>query len=188
MKLPKIDGPILETQRLILRVPCADDFDAWAAFHADPQTMEHLGGVQARSEAWRGLCAMTGAHYIRGFTMFSLILKNGPDAGQWIGRIGPWQPEGWPGTEVGWGVASAYAGQGYAYEAAVATIDYAFDVLGWDDVMHCINPLNKPSEKLAIALGSKNRGTTRMPAPFQNIEVNDWGQSKTDWKAKTHLR
>lgn len=185
MSLPKIDGPVLETERLILRVPDARDFEAWAAFHADPITMEHLGGVQARSEAWRGLCGMTGSHYIRGFTMFSLILK---DTDQWIGRIGPWQPDSWPGTEVGWGVAREYAGQGYAYEAAVATIDYAFDVLGWDDVMHTINPKNKPSEKLAAALGSKNRGRTALPAPYHEIEVYDWGQTKEEWRANANLR
>ena len=184
-KLPKIEGPILETERLILRIPNADDFDAWADFHADPITMEHLGGVQDRSTAWRGLCGMTGAYYIRGFTMFSLVLK---ETNQWIGRIGPWQPDGWPGTEVGWGVASQFAGKGYAHEAAVATIDYAFDVLGWDDVMHCINPRNKPSEKLAAALGSTNRGPTRMPAPYADIEVNNWGQSKAEWKENTHFR
>lgn len=38
-----------------------------------------------------------GAWTIRGFSMFSVIEK---DSGQWIGRLGPWQPEGWPGTEV----------------------------------------------------------------------------------------
>ena len=84
--LPKIDGPILETERLILRIPNAEDFEAWADFHADPITMEHLGGVQERSAAWRGLCGMSGAYYIRGFTMFSLILK---ESNQWIGRVGP---------------------------------------------------------------------------------------------------
>ncbi len=183
--LPKIDGPILETERLILRIPNAEDFEAWADFHADSITMEHLGGVQERSAAWRGLCGMSGAYYIRGFTMFSLILK---ESNQWIGRVGPWQPDSWPGTEVGWGVASEFAGKGYAYEAAVASIDYAFDVLGWDDVMHCINPRNKPSEKLAAALGSTNRGPTRMPAPYADIEVNNWGQSKAQWRANKKLR
>jgi len=66
-------APILETQRLILRAPAAEDFDAWAAFAADEETMRHLGGAQDRAVAWRSICTMTGAWTIRGFSMFSAI-------------------------------------------------------------------------------------------------------------------
>ena len=38
-------APILETQRLILRAPAPEDFDAWADFAADEETMRYLGGV-----------------------------------------------------------------------------------------------------------------------------------------------
>lgn len=69
-------APTLETERLILRLPQAGDFEAWAAFSADPETMEHLGGVQPRSVAWRSICTMTGAWQIRGFSMFSVIEKS----------------------------------------------------------------------------------------------------------------
>jgi RimJ/RimL family protein N-acetyltransferase len=174
-------GPFLMTQRLILRPPIEADFEAWAAFHADADTMRFLGGVQARSEAWRSLCGMAGAWSIRGFAMFSMIRR---DTGEWIGRTGPWMPDGWPGTEVGWGVARAHAGQGYAHEAAVASIDYAFDVLRWDNVIHIINPDNTPSQKLAASLGSANQGPTRMPEPFHEHRVDAWGQSREEWKAR----
>jgi RimJ/RimL family protein N-acetyltransferase len=40
--------PILETDRLILRPPIGEDFEPWAAFAADEETMAHLGGVQTR--------------------------------------------------------------------------------------------------------------------------------------------
>ena len=178
-------GPFLMTQRLILRPPIADDLDAWAAFHADPETMRFLGGVQARSEAWRSLCGMAGAWTILGFAMFSMIRR---DSGEWIGRTGPWMPEGWPGTEVGWGVARAHAGQGYAHEAAVAAIDYAFDVLRWDNVIHIINPNNIPSQKLAQRLGSVNKGPTKMPKPFHELPVDAWGQSREEWKSRSAVR
>ena len=39
-------GPTIETDRLILRPPRAEDFDSWVAFHADEAVMAHLGGVQ----------------------------------------------------------------------------------------------------------------------------------------------
>ncbi len=108
MSLPLIDGPVIETERLILRIPNADDFEAWADFYSNPVTMEHIGGVKERSEAWHGLCCTTGSYFVRGFTMFSLILK---ENNQWIGRAGPWQPDGWASTEIAWGVVREYAGK-----------------------------------------------------------------------------
>lgn len=173
--------PVLFTERLILRPLAAEDFEDWAAFHADPFTMKFLGGVQERSAAWRGLCAMRGSWDITGFSMFALIERI---SGRWIGRVGPWQPEGWPGTEIGWGVAQAFAGKGYAYEAAVATIHYAVDVLGWTDIIHTIDPDNAGSIALAKRLGSTNRGPTQLPAPYAEARVDAWGQSAGDWRRR----
>lgn len=174
-------GPFLITERLILRPPSAEDFEGWAAFCADPETMHHLGGVLGRGAAWRTLCTMVGAWHVRGYAMFSMILR---DTGQWIGRTGPWMPEGWPGTEVGWGVAREFAGKGFAQEAAIASIDYAFDTLGWDKVIHTIDPANTASIALAERLGSTDQGPTRLPDPFEHIPVRAWGQSKAEWAAR----
>ena len=88
-------GPILFTERLVLRPPQPEDFDGWALFQADPEATRFVGGTQVRAAAWRSLCAMAGAWTIRGFAMFSMIER---ESGRWIGRTGPWQPEGWPGT------------------------------------------------------------------------------------------
>ena len=60
--------------------------------------MRHLGGVAARSAAWRSLCTAAGAWTVRGFSMFSVIEQA---SGRWVGRLGPWQPEDWPGTAIG---------------------------------------------------------------------------------------
>lgn len=176
-----MNGPVLFTERLILRPPAAEDFEAWADFHADSKTMHFLGGVQARGAAWRSLCAMVGAWSVRGYAMFSMIERS---SGQWIGRTGPWMPEGWPGTEVGWGVARAFAGKGYAREAAIASIDYAVEVLGWTDIIHTIDPENAASIALARRLGASNRGPTRLPAPLEHLPVDAWGQSAAEWRAR----
>ena len=68
--------------------------------------------------------------------MFSVIEKS---TGRWVGRLAPWTPDGWPGTEVGWGIARDRCGLGYATEAATAAIDWAFDALGWSEVIHVID-------------------------------------------------
>ena len=174
-------GPFLMTERLILRPPSAADMDGWTAFHADAENMRFLGGPQSRAEAWRSLCGMTGAWTIKGFAMFSMIRR---DTGQWIGRTGPWMPEGWPGPEVGWSVMHEFSGQGYALEASAASLDYVFDVLRWEKVIHCIDPENTASQKLAQRLGSTNQGPTRMPEPFHEHPADAWGQTREEWRAR----
>lgn len=122
---------------------------------------------------------MAGSWLLKGFGMFSVIEKR---TGQWIGRLGPWQPEGWPGTEVGWGLIKSAWGQGYALEGAQAAIDWAFDRLDWAQVIHTIDPENTPSQALAKRLGSANWGPGKLPSPYENFRVDVWGQSRQEWK------
>ena len=148
---------------------------------ADEEATRFIGGVQPRSVAWRGFLSMAGAWTIQGFAMFSVIEK---ESGQWIGRIGPWVPEGWPGPEVGWGLARAAWGKGYAVEAAVAAMDWVFDQLDWDDVIHSIDDDNIASQAVARRLGSVNRGPGRLPPPYENEPVDLWGQTRDEWRAR----
>lgn len=169
------------TSRLLLRPPVGADFDAWARFMADPESARFVGGVQPRAAAWRGFLSMVGAWQIQGFAMFSVIERS---SGRWLGRVGPWQPEGWPGTEVGWGLLADAQGRGYALEASIASIDWAFDTLGWSEVIHCIDPANTPSQRLAQRLGAHNGGPGRLPPPFEDAPVEIWRQSREQWRRR----
>ena len=171
----------IETERLILRPTRAEDLDGWARLMGDEEAARFIGGVQTREGSWRGMAAMAGSWMLHGFGMFSMIEK---ESGRWVGRTGPWRPEGWPGTEVGWGVVRSAWGRGYATEAAAASIDWAFDNLGWDEVIHCIDPENQASARVAQRLGSTNRGPGRLPAPFEHYRVDVWGQSKAQWRSR----
>lgn len=173
-----MDGPRIETARLVLRPPQPDDFEAWAACMADAETMRYLGGAQPRSLAWRSFCTMIGVWHVQGFAMFSVIEKA---SGRWLGRLGPWQPEGWPGTEVGWTLVREAWGQGYATEGATAAIDWAFAHLGWTEVIHCIDPGNRASQQVAQRLGSTLRGPGVLPAPLEAFPTEIWGQLRADW-------
>ncbi|MBV8158115.1 MAG: GNAT family N-acetyltransferase [Dyella sp.] len=171
----------IETDRLILRPTQAEDFEGWAALMADEENSRHIGGPQPRATAWRGFLSMVGAWAIQGYAMFSVIEK---DSGRWIGRLGPWQPEGWPGTEVGWGIVRDAWGKGYATEGAVAAMDWAFDTLGWSEVIHTIAPDNTASQIVARKLGSTLQGPGQLPAPFEHIVVEIWGQSREQWRRR----
>lgn len=174
-------GPVIETERLTLRPLALEDFPRWAEMMADPEASKFLGGVQPTATAWRGFMTMAGAWSLTGVSMFSLVERS---SGLWLGRIGPWTPHGWPGTEVGWGLHPDAQGKGYGVEAATAAIDYAFDVLGWTEVIHCIDPDNVPSQRLAERVGSYNQGPTRMPPPFDDLPVDRWGQTREEWRSR----
>jgi RimJ/RimL family protein N-acetyltransferase len=178
---PMTSLPTLTTERLILRPPEAEDFEQWAKFCADEISMTHLGGVQKRGEAWRTMCMVRGQWEIRGFAMFSMIRR---DTGEWIGRTGAHYPEGWPGKEVGWGILREHSGQGYVREAAIASIDWAFDVLGWDEVIHVIAPENTASIAVAERLGSYLQGPTQLPAPYEDVRIDRYGQTKAEWRVR----
>ncbi|MBW8881346.1 MAG: GNAT family N-acetyltransferase [Asticcacaulis sp.] len=172
-------GPTLETPRLILRPPIKADFDAFAAFSADAVVTVHIGGVMSRPIAWRAFRSMAGAWALDGFSMFAVLHKA---TGEWMGRIGPLYPEGWPAREVGWGLARKWWGQGYGIEASAACMDFVFDVLGWDDVIHTIAPDNAGSQGVARKLGSVNRGPGKLPDPYADHVTDIWGQTRDDWQ------
>jgi RimJ/RimL family protein N-acetyltransferase len=174
-------GPTLETARLILRPTATEDIQPWAAMMADEETARYIGGVQGPSVAWRGVMSMAGSWTLLGYGMFSVIEKS---SGDWIGRIGPWVPEGWPGTEVGWSLIRSTWGRGYAPEAAAATIDWVFDVLGWTEVIHTIDADNVGSKQVAKKLGSTLLREDRLPPPYDAKPIDVWGQSRDQWRAR----
>jgi RimJ/RimL family protein N-acetyltransferase len=144
---------VIETERLILRrVDPEKDFEAWAKAMADENTVKYLGTKpMSRNDAWRSMAVVMGHWEIRGYGSFSLESK---ETGEWVGRVGPWYPEGWPDKEVGWTISPQHLRKGYGAEAARASIEYAFDILGWKKVIHLIMDGNEASMALAESIGS----------------------------------
>jgi RimJ/RimL family protein N-acetyltransferase len=175
-----VDGPVLETERLTLRPPTLADFAAWAAFAADEDVMRTLGGVQPKSVAFRGLTMTAGSWALQGFGMFSVIERA---SSRWLGRVGPLWLEGWPGTEVGWGLVREAWGKGIATEAAAASMDFVVDRLDWTEIVHCIESDNTASQKVAQRLGSTVLRPGRLPPPNE-LDLDIWGQTADQWKAR----
>jgi RimJ/RimL family protein N-acetyltransferase len=170
----------LETERLLLRVPRLEDFERYAEMVAHPSA-RFIGGPHVRGDAWRRFLQMPGAWLVQGFGMFSVLEK---DSGRYVGQIGPWFPDGWPGTEIGWSLHPDARGKGYCTEACIATMEFAFDTLGWTRVVHSIVPDNLDSQAVARRLGSHLLGPAQMPPPLDALEVQLWGQSREEWRAR----
>jgi len=174
----QVQGPTIQTERLLLRVPCLDDLEPYAAFLADPEAARFLGGPLSLQLVWRNLASIIGSWALHGFGMLTFIERS---SGRWVGRGGPWSPPEWPGTEVGWAIAPEFQQRGFGTEAARACIDWAFDHLGWTQVVHCIDPANTASIALAQRLGSSvlRRGV-EAPLPISD-HWDIYGQSREAW-------
>ena len=97
-----------------------DDAAAYAEMTADPEVMRFMGGAIDAGESWRQLALFAGHWVLRGYGLWAVERE-----GALIGRVGLWQPDGWPGLEVGWLLARGAWGHGYATEAARASIEWA---------------------------------------------------------------
>jgi RimJ/RimL family protein N-acetyltransferase len=153
--------PDLQTDRLRLRRFREDDLDAYAAICADPEVMRYLGEGKtlSRGEAWRQMAMILGHWQLRGYGLWAVEERA---TGALLGRVGFFQPEGWPGFELGWMIRRAAWGQGYATEAAARALAHAFTDLGRERVISLIRPDNHPSVRVAERLGERLEGRTTL--------------------------
>ncbi len=142
----------LQSERLVLRMFGESDLDAYAEMCGDADVMRYLGDghTLTRAEAWRHMAFVIGHWHLRGFGLWAVEERR---TGQLAGRVGCWQPEGWPGFEIGWALRRRFWGKGYATEAALQAIDFAFNQLGQDRVISLIQPENGNSVAVATRLG-----------------------------------
>jgi RimJ/RimL family protein N-acetyltransferase len=92
--------------------------------------------------------------------------------------VGPWCPPGWPGFEVGWGIASGLRGKGYAFEAARAAIDWSFATFELDEIIHTIDRENTASQAVARRLGAEKGREFDLFGHVADI----WLTSKDKWQ------
>ena len=155
--------PTLETERLILRGPKFADFEAFAAFYATDRSSMAGGPITDRRTAWNAMAHMTGMWALRDFGTF-FITRKGDDRA--VGTVGPYYPIDWPEKELGWVCWDpALEGTGMMYEAASASRDFAFRVLGWDTAVSYIDHGNDRSVALAERLGAYLDTAATPPKP-----------------------
>src|SRR5256885_2167036 len=150
----------LETERLLLRWFRETDFPEYLATSTDPEVMKFLGGKpQTEIEAWKSMAAFMGHWYFRGYGVWAVEEKS---SGKLIGRIGFMDPAGWPGFELGWTLARASWGKGYATEGAGRAMEYAFTLMNRRHLISCIAPENVSSIKVAERLGETVEGESEL--------------------------
>jgi RimJ/RimL family protein N-acetyltransferase len=184
---------IVETERLRLRE--WDDEDE-ARFHAimnTPTVMRWLGGLQSPGEWNAGYQRLRT--YQRQFGHTFWIIERRAD-GEILGFCGLKRanaPGAGPVTgefEIGWRLREDAWGQGIAKEAAIASLDLAFERFGAPRVIAMTAYRNQPSQQLMVRLGMTRREDLDfMHAAFSPdsevnpqivyvIEAADWPQAR----------
>lgn len=118
---------MIDTERLILRAWRADDVAPFYTMGNDPEVMRYLGPLMSRADAEAARERMDAILASHGFCFWAIERKAD---GAFIGFCGLKPgPAGTPiadKVEIGWRLARDAWGQGYAREAAQASIDW-----GW---------------------------------------------------------
>ena len=150
-------APTLETERLILREFTKQDLDAHAATLGDEEVMRFIGGKPMnREDAWRRLLSSVGMWSLIGMGAWAVELKSDR---RMVGHVGFFQferaldPQILGEPEMGWIFDRSVHGQGIAFEACSAALDWADRELAPQSYPAIIDLENKPSMKLAERLG-----------------------------------
>ncbi|MBD8878114.1 GNAT family N-acetyltransferase [Roseibium polysiphoniae] len=153
MSLPTLTGaPVLETQRLLLRVPSPSDFPAFLAYATSHRTA-FTGGAKPEHAVFEKFASMIGHWALRGFGRFTITDRT---SGAALGHVGPFQLVDEQLPELSWTIWSdAAEGKGIAFEAAQTVNHWLFGPMGWTEAIAEVHPDNHRSQTMARRLGGE---------------------------------
>lgn len=159
----------LSTERLIMRGWRESDLAPWATMNADPQVREYLGPPQTAEQAAAWALNFQDDLERDGFGFWALEVRA---TGGFIGFTGLGIVDDevpFAGTEIAWRLARPSWGNGYATEAATATLRHAFDVMGLPEVVAITMAANKRSRAVMERIGM----TSDPAEDFDDSDVDD---------------
>jgi RimJ/RimL family protein N-acetyltransferase len=144
----------LETERLLLRPWHDADRAPFAAMGHDPRVMAHFPALVSEAESNAMIDRARAATAERGFSVWPVELK---ESGEFIGFVGLAVPAAHfafsPCVEIGWRLAHAHWGHGYASEAARAWLAWSFTERKLDEIVSFTSLPNTPSQAVMERIG-----------------------------------
>src|SRR5581483_11603608 len=147
----------LETERLLLRPFVEDDFDAVLAMRSDPEVFRYLYNEPPTADETREFLRMKIAN------------ASLSEEGQWLGAavtlretgelvadvVLKWESVEHRQGEIGYIVHPAHQGHGYAAEATLPFIRFAFETLGLHRIVGRLDARNAASARVLEKLGMR---------------------------------
>jgi ribosomal-protein-alanine N-acetyltransferase len=147
-------GATLRTERLILRPWTEADRAPFAAMNADPEVRRFFSSLQTRAESDKSADFLAGQFERTPYGPWAVEI---PGEAAFAGFVGPWEtppdvrPHG--AVEIGWRLARAFWGRGYATEAARAALDFVFREEYLDAIVAFVVPANAASRAVMQRIG-----------------------------------
>jgi RimJ/RimL family protein N-acetyltransferase len=182
---PALEKPAferLETPRLILRRIRDNDLTALVAYRNDPRVAEY--------QMWESYDEIKGKELItdknpgdEGYFQFALETKATREL---IGDFMLKTQADKRLAEIGYTLAFNFQGKGLAREAAMAVIDYAFNILKMYRLSASVDPRNLASLKLLEHLGFRKEAYFVKSLWFKGDWADDvvYGLLEEEWQAK----
>jgi RimJ/RimL family protein N-acetyltransferase len=177
----------LYSPRLTLRPWREADLAPFAALNGDPLTMQFMPRCLKREESDALGRRMQAEIAARGWGWWALESRAG---GEFLGCVGlavpAFEARFTPCVEVGWRLARAHWGQGYATEAARECLRFAFESLTLPEVVSFTAAVNARSQAVMRRLGMRADGEFEHPRlpeghPLRRHLLYRLG--RTDWAA-----
>ena len=144
----------LQTERLCLRRWLPSDRAPFAALNADPRVMEYFPAPLSPHES-DALATRIEAHFAEhGFGLWAVEIPHVVPFAGFIGLAIPrFTAHFTPCVEIGWRLAAAHWGQGYATEGARAVLRFGFETLGLNEIVSFTVPANHRSRRVMERIG-----------------------------------
>ncbi len=166
-----MSGPIVDTERLELRWLTLDDAPMMLAVWNDPAFMQFVGdrGVRTLEEAQLSLQTGPMNLYVEhGYGPFRVIRRID---GASMGICGLFRRDGLDEPDIGFALLPEYCGEGFAYEASIAVLDHAREVLDLPRVTAIVSPENSASIRLLEKLGLHYDKLMRLPGDDKDVSL-----------------
>jgi RimJ/RimL family protein N-acetyltransferase len=162
---------MIETKRLILRRWKDNDRPLFHAMGRDPAVMEFLGPLQSREDSDAAIDRQNATIDRQGHGFWAVENKSD---GTFIGfcgiKPGPVDTPIEDKPEIGWRLAQPYWGQGFAKEAAQASLAWGFANLPDPTIWSITVPDNVRSWGLMESLGMTRRADLDFDHPLPGLE------------------
>lgn len=148
------------TARLRLRQWRDADREPFAALNADPVVMRYFANLSTREASDLSIDAWQAEIAQRGWSNWAVEVVQ---TGEFIGFVGLSVPRRaslpfMPCVEIGWRLARAHWGRGYAAEAAQAALSVGFERLGLAEIVSFTSLINRPSRAVMERIGMVDSG------------------------------
>jgi ribosomal-protein-alanine N-acetyltransferase len=144
----------LSGRRVLLRPWRDEDREPFAVMNSDPRVMEFFRSPLSRAQSDAMIDYVQEHFSNRGFGLWAVEV---PDVAPFIGFTGFLVPRFnahfTPCVEVGWRLAVAYWGYGYATEAARLALGHGFGTLGLAEIVAYTSATNRRSRAVMDRLG-----------------------------------